>query len=286
MKDKIFKNLVYLCTIYSIVMIIVLVTFIIGESYSFFKENSIVSFVLGDKWSALEGFKSFGIFNILMASIFVSILACTISLPLALGGSLFIAFYSRKKKILRWSIDILAGIPSIVYGFFGLFCIVKVLEKTLKVSSGESLLAGGILLSIMILPYFVSSILDTIENQINLYQRDSLSLGISKEFFIRNIIIKKTMTSMFSSFIVAFSRAIGETMAIMMVIGNTPIFPKLLSKIQTIPSLIALEVGMSEVGSLHYSALFASGLVLLIIVFVINILLFLMDKKRRDIEKI
>lgn len=285
MKDKVFKNLIYLFTILSISMVIVLVLFLFNESKMFLFKNNLFSFIFGNKWSAVDGFETFGIFNILMASILISVLACLISFPIAFGVSLYISFYAKKSKIfIKWIIGILAGIPSIIYGFFGLFFIVKFLEKNLKLSSGESVFAGAILLSIMIFPYFVSSLVETMDVLIERHKKDSDGLGISKEFFIRKIVLKSSKLSMFLSFILAFSRAIGETMAVMMVIGNTPLFPKLFSKAQTIPSLIALEVGMSEVGSEHYSALFASGLVLLILVFIINIVLFTLNLKRERNE--
>ena len=164
--------------------------------------------------------------------------------------------------------------------------IVKNIEKIFKVSAGESVLAGSIILSIMILPYFVSNLIETIELIKKKYQRDSDALGISKEFFIRKVVLKKLHFSILTGFMISFSRAIGETMAVMMVIGNAPIFPKLLSKAQTIPSLIALEIGMSEVYSEHYFALFASGFILLILVLIINILLFIINRKSRNYDKI
>ena len=179
-----------------------------------------------------------------------------------------------------------AGIPSIIYGFFGMIIIVKNLEKIFKISAGESVLAGSIILSIMILPYFVSNLVETIEIIKAKYKKDSDALGISKEYFIRKIVFKKLNYSILTGFMISFSRAIGETMAVMMVIGNAPIFPKLLSKAQTIPSLIALEIGMSEVYSEHYYALFASGFALLILVLIINIIIFLVNRKSRSYDKI
>ena len=223
----------------------------------------------------------------LLASIFISILACIISLPIAIGTALFICFYTNKSRvILMWLINILAGIPSIIYGFFGMIIIVKNLEKIFKISAGESVLAGSIILSIMILPYFVSNLVETIEIIKAKYKKDSDALGISKEYFIRKIVFKKLNYSILTGFMISFSRAIGETMAVMMVIGNAPIFPKLLSKAQTIPSLIALEIGMSEVYSEHYYALFASGFALLILVLIINIIIFLVNRKSRSYDKI
>ncbi|WP_455520839.1 phosphate ABC transporter permease subunit PstC [Parvimonas micra] len=287
MKNKVFKYAVYIFTLFTILLLLTLIVFLYNQSLPFFLKNNFLKFIFGRVWDATEVSGSFGIFNILLASVFISILACIISLPIAIGTAIFICFYTKKSKVLLvWLINILAGIPSIIYGFFGMIIIVKNIEKIFKVSAGESVLAGSIILSIMILPYFVSNLIETIELIKKKYQRDSDALGISKEYFIRKVVLKKLHFSILTGFMISFSRAIGETMAVMMVIGNAPIFPKLLSKAQTIPSLIALEIGMSEVYSEHYYALFASGFILLILVLIINILLFVINRKSRSYDKI
>ncbi len=287
MKNKVFKYTVYLFTLFTILLLLTLIVFLYKQSLPYFLKNSFLKFIFGRVWDATEVSGSFGIFNILLASVFISILACIISLPIAIGTALYLCFYTKKSRVLlRWLINILAGIPSIIYGFFGMITIIKNIEKIFKVSAGESVLAGSIILSIMILPYFVSNLIETIELIKKKYQRDSDALGISKEYFIRKVVLKKLHFSILTGFMISFSRAIGETMAVMMVIGNAPIFPKLLSKAQTIPSLIALEIGMSEVYSEHYYALFASGFILLILVLIINILLFIINRKSRNYDKI
>ena len=287
MKNKIFKNIVYIFTLFTILLLFTLIVFLYNQSLPFFLKNNFLNFIFGKVWDATEIYGSFGIFNILLASVLISILACIISLPIAIGTALFICFYTNKSRvILMWLINILAGIPSIIYGFFGMIVIVKNLEKIFKISAGESVLAGSIILSIMILPYFVSNLVETIEIIKAKYKKDSDALGISKEYFIRKIVFKKLNYSILTGFMISFSRAIGETMAVMMVIGNAPIFPRLLSKAQTIPSLIALEIGMSEVYSEHYYALFASGFALLILVLIINIIIFLVNRKSRSYDKI
>lgn len=287
MKNKVFKYTVYIFTLFTILLLLTLIVFLYNQSLPFFLKNNFLKFIFGRVWNATEVSGSFGIFNILLASIFISILACIISLPIAIGTALFICFYTKKSKVLLvWLINILAGIPSIIYGFFGMIIIVKNIERIFKISAGESVLAGSIILSIMILPYFVSNLIETIELIKKKYQRDSDALGISKEYFIRKVVLKKLHFSILTGFMISFSRAIGETMAVMMVIGNAPIFPKLLSKAQTIPSLIALEIGMSEVYSEHYYALFASGFILLILVLIINILLFIINRKSKSYDKI
>lgn len=259
----------------------ILIGFMFKESLPFFKQYSVNKFLFGNLWDSMDG--SFGAFNIILASFCIALLACAFSFPISYGLSLMIVFYTNNKvkTLVSWIIRILAGIPSIIYGFFGLFVIVKFFEKNFKMAAGESVFAGSVILSIMILPYFVEVLTETFEKIKQKYQRQSDCFGISKEYFIRKIVLKQSLKSAFSGFVLAFSRAIGETMAVMMVIGNAPIFPKFFSKAETIASLIALEVGMSEAGSLHYHALYASSFVLLVFVIILDVILFV-TKKRTD----
>ena len=160
----------------------------------------------------------------------------------------------------------------------GLVIIVKFFEK-LGRASGESVLSGGILLSIMILPFMIDTCEETMSNIKKRYENSSKALGVSKWYMVSELILPASIKSIFIALILALGRALGETMAVMMVIGNAPIFPHLLGKAQTISSLIALEMGMVEVGGLHYNALFASGLVLMIMILAINIFINFFRKK-------
>lgn len=285
-KNNIFKTLVYAFAFFSIAILAILIGFMFKESVPFFKQYSVDKFLFGNMWDSMDG--SFGALNIILASFYIALLACVFSFPISYGLSLMIVFYTNNKvkTLVSWIIRILAGIPSIIYGFFGLFVIVKFFEKNFKMAAGESVFAGSVILSIMILPYFVEVLTETFEKIKQKYKRQSDCFGISKEYFIRKIVLKQSLRSAFSGFVLAFSRAIGETMAVMMVIGNAPIFPKFFSKAETIASLIALEVGMSEAGSLHYHALYASSFVLLIFVIILDIILFVTKKRTGNYDEV
>ena len=285
-KNNIFKTLVYIFAFLSIALLMILIGFMFKESLPFFKQYSVNKFLFGNLWDSMDG--SFGAFNIILASFCIALLACAFSFPISYGLSLMIVFYTNNKvkTLVSWIIRILAGIPSIIYGFFGLFVIVKFFEKNFKVAAGESVFAGSVILSIMILPYFVEVLTETFEKIKQKYKRQSDCFGISKEYFIRKIVLKQSLRSAFSGFVLAFSRAIGETMAVMMVIGNAPIFPKFFSKAETIASLIALEVGMSEAGSLQYHALYASSFVLLVFVIILDVILFVTRKRTDNYDEV
>ncbi len=281
-KNSLFKNLIYSLSFISLLMVFILIFFLFKESVPFLKEKGLLNFIFSKTWNALD--YEFGLFNILYASFYSAFLACIISFSFSYAIALYICFYTNKAFyiFLKWLINILAGIPSIIYGFFGLFVIVKFLEKTLKISAGETVLAASLILSIMIIPYFVSNLTESFEILKKKYKKDSDALAVTKEFFIRKIIFKKSFLPIITGFVLAFSRAIGETMAVMMVIGNAPIPCKILSKAETVASLIALEVGQTPAFSLHYKALFASGFVLLFFVLILNLILFVLNSRKRD----
>lgn len=283
---KAFKFIIYFFTLFSIILITILLFYLFNESILFFKTENLRKFIFGKNWKSSEIGQSFEIFNILFGGLYLSLISCLLSFPISLGISLFVSFYITKKvkKIIIWFINILAGIPSVIYGFFGMIVVLKKIENIFNMSTGESILAGSLILSIMIMPFFISNLVENIEKSKKLYFKDSNTLNVSTEFFIYKIILKELRYSIVISFLMSFARAMGETMAVMMVIGNSPQlkFPNILYRAQTIPSLIALEVGMSEVGSKHYSALFASAFILLIIVTIINIFVFYLKKTWRN----
>ncbi len=271
--DKIFTFIIKGFTCFSIVMLSFIIIFIARESIVVFEKVSLLDFLFKSEWNPLGQPPSISIFPMILATMYVSLLAVIIALPIGIGSAIFLTSVLNLKlrKILKPSIDILAGIPSVIYGLIGLLVLVKFFEHHLKFSSGESVLAGGILLSIMILPYIISTCDESMIKIINQYKLTSEGLGVSKWHMIRYLILPASKKSIFAGVILALARSMGETMAVMMVTGNSPIFPKILGKAQTIPALIALEMGGAGVDSLHYHALFASGFVLMMILFLVNI---------------
>ncbi|MBU5675521.1 phosphate ABC transporter permease subunit PstC [Alkaliphilus sp. MSJ-5] len=278
--DKVFGVVIKLLALFSLLLLAFIVLFIFKESVVFFKEVPVLNFITGRRWNPLKSPNNLSIFNIILGTLYVSVVAIIIALPIGVGSGILLSTYTKGKWkiIIRGIIDILGGIPSVVYGFIGLLVIVKFFENILDFSTGESVLAGGILLSAMVLPYIISTCQETMDKVYEEYSFSSKALGISKTYMVRKIVVPESRKSIIAATILALGRAMGETMAVMMVIGNAPIAPKIFGKAQTIPSLIALEMGMAEVGSLHYHALFASGLVLMIMLLIINIILYYIKK--------
>lgn len=274
-KYKYIKALIKLLSILSLSIIFLILIFLFLESMPFLKKEGLIKLLKPGRWNPISQSPEFSVFNMIVTSLYLFIISITLALPISVGASIFITFYlnERFKNIILRTISILAGIPSIIMGFIGLLVVVKLIEKGFKISSGESVLASGIVVSVMVIPFILNSTTEYCELVRKRYFKDSSYLGISKEFFIRNLLLKELLKPIIIGIILAFSRTIGETMAVMMVIGNTPVFPKLIGKAETIPGLIAIEMGMAEVGSIHYSALFSVGLILLLIIILINILI-------------
>lgn len=280
-QNKIFKSIVSILTLFSLLILSFIVLFILRESIVFFNEVSILEFIFGKKWNPLNSPDKLSIYPTILGTIYVSVIGIVIALPIGVGNAIVLSSYTNgeMKKTIRSAVDILAGIPSVIYGFIGLLVLVKFFEIKFSFATGESVLAGGIILSIMMLPFIISTCEESMEKIYKEYSVYSRALGVSKSHMIRKIILPNSKRSILASVVLALGRGMGETMAVMMVIGNAPIMPKLLGRCQTIPSLIALEMGMAEVGSLHYHALYASGFILMMILLIINIILYIIKRK-------
>ena len=290
LREIIFSIFVKLVSFLCIIILAFIIFFIIKESIPILRHIGIYNFVFGKVWRPLAFgvSESYGIFYIILATIYTAFLATLISLFIGIGFSIFIVFIANNffRSFSLSLMDLIVAVPSVIYGFIGLVIIVKFFEHIpiLNMSAGESVLAASILLSFMILPFIISTITESMMILKKSYNDISLSLGIDKWYMVYELILPNSKNAILVGFILAISRALGETMAVMMVIGNSLVFPKLLGKAETIASLIALEIGMSEVKSLHYSALFASGAILMVALSIINISIHFLKKYLLKLE--
>ena len=273
-EDRIFRCLLSLFTLATVLLLAFLIFFIFRESLPAIREVGLKNLLLGDSWRPIiySDAPSFGFRNMILSTLYVSALAVLFALIVGVGCALFLACAAteRHRTLLMPYIDLLASIPSVVYGFVGLYIVVKAFEK-LGMATGESVLAGGIVLSVMILPYMISSCCDTMVRIRNRYEAASHSLGVSRWYMAGQMVLPASVRGILISIALATGRAMGETMAVMMVMGNSIGFPRLLGKGETISALIAMEMGIAVVGSTHYSALYTAGFVLMVLLFAINL---------------
>ena len=271
--NKIFSAFIYILTAIAVLSLAFVIYFIVKEALPLFSEVSVTEFLFGQKWMPIDytGVVSYGIFNFIAGTVYVSFVAMVLASAIGLETAMFLSCVASEKirGILYPFIDLLAGIPSVVYGFIGLNVLVKIFLKA-GVRTGSCVLAAGILLAIMLLPFLVSSCSETMLKEKEKYAEAADALGIDRWYMAATIVLPASMKNILFSMILAIGRAMGETMAVMMVMGNANLFPKLLGKGETIASAIALEMGTAVYGSTHYHALYAAGMVLMILLFMIN----------------
>lgn len=225
----------------------------------------------------------YGLLPLLLGTIWVSLGAILLSLPFGIAVSVYMAEIAslRVRNILKPLIELLAGIPSVVYGFFGLVVIVPFLQQTFKLPVGETALAGSIVLGIMALPTIITVAEDAMRTVPRAIKEASLALGATHWQTIYRVIIPYAKSGITSAAVLGIGRAIGETMAVLMVTGNAAVIPHtLLEPVRTIPATIAAELGEASVGSGHYQALFALGCILFLITLVISISIEFIGKKK------
>lgn len=225
----------------------------------------------------------YGLLPLLLGTLWVSLGAILLSLPFGIAVAVYLAEIStmRVRNFLKPVIELLAGIPSVVYGFFGLVVIVPFLQNTFNLPVGETALAGSIVLGIMALPTIITVAEDAMRTVPRAMKEASLALGATHWQTIYRVIIPYSKSGITSAAVLGIGRAIGETMAVLMVTGNAAVIPhSLLEPVRTIPATIAAELGEASAGSGHYQALFALGCILFLITMIISISIEFIGKKK------
>lgn len=268
-----------LCAWMCVFVLALILIFLIVQSLPAFFDIGLAHLIGGDVWKPSSG--QFGLLPMIVGSLCVSALALAIGAPLGLFTAMFLAFFCPKlcKPVLRTVISLMAGIPSVVYGLFGLNLIVPFLRQS--TGSGMSLLAAGVLLGIMILPTIAELSLSCLENVPSSCLEGSLALGTSRVYAVFKSVLPAAKSGVLSAAVLGLGRAVGETMAVMMIAGNQAIFPQsLLSGVRTLTANIALEMGYAS--GLHRQALIASALVLLVLVMLLFLVRSFFEKKENS----
>lgn len=263
----------------SIIAVILICVFLLSSGIPAIKEIGVSDFLLGRTWKPNEDL--YGIFPMIIGSIYVTAGAIIIGVPIGLLCAVFMARYCPKSlyRIIKPAVDLLAGIPSIVYGFFGLMVIVPIIQDSFG-GSGKGLLTSSILLGIMILPTIISVSESNIRAVPESYYEGALALGATKERSIFRTVLPAAKMGILTGIILGIGRAIGETMAVVMVCGNQAIMPEsIVSGVRTLTANIVLEMGYAS--GLHRESLIATAVVLFVFILIIN-LAFMALKRRSD----
>ena len=277
-KERIFHGLFLTSAVIGILSLAIIAYFIIKESVPAFQEVGVSGIVLGKHWlpPAL-----YGVATMIVASVASTAGAVIVGVPIGVLTAIFIAEIAPKRlaNIIRPAVELLAGIPSVVYGFFGLVIIVPLIQNVFDVPAGNTILAGIIVLGIMILPTVITVSETSIRAVPKTYKEGSLALGASKIYTIFKLLVPAARSGIMTGVILGIGRALGETMAIIMVMGNAPAMPEgILDSARTLTANIAIE--MSYASGVHANALYATGVVLLVFIMTLNALLLYFNREK------
>jgi len=275
------KGIFLTSAIMSIIAILLICICIFAGGLPFLKEYGLKNFLLGTEWKASDNPQSFGILPMILGSVYVTLGAIVIGVPIGLLTAIYLAKFSSKKiyRFLKPGINLMAGIPSIVYGFFALVVIVPFIRDVLG-GTGMNIITASILLGIMILPTVISISEAAIRAVPNSYYEGSIALGATHEKSIFSVVVPAARSGIVSSIILAIGRAIGETMAVILVAGNQARMPAGLTKgVRTLTTNIVIE--MAYAADKHRKALLATAVVLFVFILIINST-FLLLKRRSN----
>ena len=263
----------------SIIVVVVICVFLFVNGVPAMAEIGFFDFLLGETWRPTSGL--YGIMPMILGSIYVTAGAIIVGVPLGLLTAVFMAYFCPPKlyKVLKPAVELMAGIPSVVYGFFGLVVMVPLVRTTLG-GRGTSMLTASLLLGIMILPTIIGVSESAIRAVPRSYYEGSLALGATKERSVFFSVLPAAKSGVLAAVVLGIGRAIGETMAVIMVAGNQARMPGgLLEGVRTLTANIVMEMGYAQ--DLHREALIATAVVLLVFIIIINLSLSLLRKRSK-----
>jgi phosphate transport system permease protein len=284
LKEFILEKLILLCGLASIFFVVLIFLFLLKEGFAVFHTVSPPAFLLGRSWYPISDPPQLGILPLILGSLLVTLGAAIISIPIGVGCAIYIAEIAPKriKEILKAGIELLAAIPSVVIGFIGMVTLVPLVKTVFHLPTGLTALSGSIMLAFMAMPTIVSIAEDALYSIPKTYKEGALAMGATHWQAIWRVMLRASSSGILAAIMLGIGRVIGETMAVMMITGNAAVIPhSLIVPVRTLTATIAAEMGEAVVGSEHYFALFAIGIVLFIISFGINVTADLFLHKRQ-----
>ncbi len=271
-KERIMEIVFLLAALMSITAVALICVFLFANGIPAMREIGFVDFLLGEEWR--PGNNIFGIYPMILGSLYVTGGTLVIGVPIGILMAIFMARFCPPNiyKILKPIVDLLAGIPSIVYGFFGLVVLVPFLREAVDVKGfrGQSILCAAILLGIMILPTIIGAAEPAIRAVEQSYYEGALALGATHERSVFSVVVPAASSGVLAAVILGVGRALGETMAVMMIVGNQPRVPNsIFEGVRTLTTNIVMEMGYAT--DLHRGALIATGVVLFVFILIINL---------------
>ena len=265
----------------ALAFVVIITAFVVISGIPAIKEIGIIKFLFGKTWAPTSAEPLYGILPFIASSVFATFGAILIGVPLGILCAVYIAKFAPKgfSSAIRTAVELLVGIPSVVYGLVGMIIIVPAVRKIFSLPDGANLFSAIIVLAVMILPSVISVSENAIKAVPKEYEEGSLALGATKTEMVFKVIVPAARSGILASVVLGIGRAIGEAMAVMMVSGNTPNMPRLFKSVRFLTTAVASEMSYSS--GLQRKALFSIALVLLIFILVINIILNSIVKKKK-----
>jgi len=285
-KEKIIEFILGATALITILTTIGIIWVLLSESLEFFKEVSIFDFVTDTEWTPLFANKHFGILPLISGTLLTTIIAISVSLPIGLTIAIYLSEYAPKKlkKIIKPLLEILAAVPTVVYGFFALLVVTPFLQKFIPEMAGFNSLSAGIVMGIMIIPFISSLSEDALSAVPKSLRESSYALGATKLQTSFKVMVPAASSGIIVSVILAFSRAIGETMIVAIAAGQQPRLTfNPLVPVETITAyIVQVSLGDVQHDSLEYRTIFAAGITLFVFTFILNNISFWIRKKFRE----
>ena len=275
LREIVIKNIFAFFAFLSVLILGLIVIFLFREGIPIFREVSVYKFLFGNFWYPTYDPPEYGIWTLIVGSVIVTLFACLIAVPLGILSAIYISEIAPAsiKEILKSVIELLAGLPSVVLGFFGMVIIAPWLQETFDLPTGLNIVNASFMLAIMAIPTISSISEDALYAVPREYKEASYALGATKFETIVNISVPAALSGISTAVILGMARAIGETMVVLMVAGGAAAIPhSIFDSVRPMPASIAAEMGEAPYRSGHYHALFATGIVLFFITLAFNLL--------------
>jgi phosphate transport system permease protein len=283
-KERIIKGIFTILAFASLIFLVGIIIVLFREALPIFKKIKVFEFIFGKFWYPTYDPAEFGILPLILASIWVSTGAMLICVPLGVGSALYLNELASpgQKAILKPLVEILASIPSIVYGFFGMAILAPFLQNLFHLSIGLCAFTAGLTLGIMATPVVCSIAEDALSYVPRSFREASFAVGANRWQTLIKVVIPAAGSGISTAIILGMSRAIGETMTVLMVAGGAAVIPKsFFDPVRPMTAAIAAEMGEAPMGSDHYHALFAIALILFLVTFIFNVIAEVVSRKYR-----
>jgi phosphate transport system permease protein len=284
LKERIYKGIFAALAFASLLFLVGITITLFIEGGPIFKEVPILKFIFGKSWYPTHEYADYGILPLILGSFLVTLGAVCVCVPLGVGSALFINELApnKLKAFLKPFIELLAGIPSIVYGFFGMVVVAPFVQRLFNIPVGLTAFTGALILGVMATPTVCSIAEDALSFVPRSFREASFAVGANRWQTLTKVIIPASASGISTGIILGMSRAVGETMTVLMVCGGAAVIPKsFFQPVRPMTATIAAEMGETVIGSTHYHSLFAIGLVLFFITLVFNIIAELISRRFR-----